>query len=78
MAVELALAGGQLVVVRGSYEDVEAQLAARQLTTDDGNRQLIDINGDPVTVQRGAVVLRRPRRERRTRAVGFAQALEAA
>lgn len=74
-ASELVVAG-QVIVVRGARADVAAACRARQLTQDDGMREMVTVDGDTVTFNVGAVAMIREAAERADRgAFGFARAL---
>ena len=62
---------GEKIAVRGTYEDIRAQMADRELREDDGLREFVLEDGERITLQRGAVAWYRERVERATRRVGF-------
>jgi hypothetical protein len=75
-ATTLYLANGLVRTVRGCAEDIGKTLKARALGgNDDGIRQFIDLNGDTVTVNAGAVTLAEAAKTT-SRTFGFGRVLE--
>ena len=65
------IVAGERVTVRGAYEDVRAQMAARQMTADDGFREFVTTDGEQITIQRGAVSWYREEATETERTIGF-------
>jgi hypothetical protein len=63
---------GERITVRGTYEDIRAQMADRRMSEDDGFREFVTTGGERITVNRAAVTWYREDETATTRnAIGF-------
>ena len=68
----ITLANGREVAVKGDYADVRTMLQARQLTADDGLRELTTLEGQRLTINIGGILAVEERTATTERTVGFA------